>query len=210
MLIVMCLFLGQVLGPSILPEVTMDDMRKLLAAHSSDAIIIAYIQKNAPAQLLSTQDILDLRALGASDAVLGALLAAAPQIGNVAPPAPEQSVVLGPDYILESPEYYPYYYDYYDHYYPYFYSYPGFSFYFYWPYFYHRHDYRVRAFPYYGHEGWRYHHSYPYHPGNWGYHPWYDHQGFHGYHPQGGIPRGGGSIRSGGGTHGGGGGSGHH
>ncbi|HVR83526.1 MAG TPA: hypothetical protein VMU54_04395 [Planctomycetota bacterium] len=206
MMVVLFWILGLILGPPVHPEVRKDDVRKLLIAHASDGVIIAYIQKNAPAVLLSTQDILDLRAQGASDAVISAFLAAAGPGGNAPRPAAELEIPVGPDYILESPEYYPYYYDYYPNYTPYFYTYPGFSYYFYWPYFYHQHRYFVRPFPYYGHEGWRYHHTFPYHSGNWGYHPWYDHQGFGGYHPQGGTPRGGVIRGGGGGTRG----SGHH
>jgi len=171
-------------------EVTKEDVLKLLASHSSDETLMVYIRRNAPARPLSTQDILDLRHAGASDAVITTLVESSRASPEPGERPPEGLVHSGPDTVLETPEYYPYYYDYYPNYYPYLYTYPGFSFYFYWPYYYHRHHYTVPPFPYYGHEGWRYHHSYPYHSGNWAYHPWFDHHGFDGYRPHSPGPRG--------------------
>jgi hypothetical protein len=182
--------LSMILPPPVLTDVTKDDVLRLLAAHTSEPVIVSYIQEHAPAPLLSTQDILDLRSAGASDGVISAMISASPANGAPGQATPEDFISVGPDYVVENPEYYPYYYVYYPHYYPYFYTYPGFSFYFYWPFYYHVHSYPVHPFPYYGHEGWRYHPAYPYHPGGWGYHPWVDHHGFQGYHPHGAVPHG--------------------
>ena len=190
MMIVALWTLSAVSALPVFADVSKDDILKLLAAHASEETVIGFVRANAPVRMLSTQDILDLRNAGASEKVISALSSVPLTSGESTIPMPEQAIPAGPDYVLESPEYYPYYYEYYPHYTPYFYTYPGFSFYFYWPFFYHRHHFVVRAFPYYGHEGWRYHHAFPYHAGTWGYHPWYDHQGFHAYHPHGGGPRG--------------------
>jgi hypothetical protein len=165
---VMAVFLG--LG--LRPDVTKEDVIKLLSAHESEATILAYIRKNAPTQILSAQDLTDLAAAGASDAVLQQLLA-----------TPTPAGAETPGYVLEAPPYYPYYYDYYSNYYPYIYTYPTFSFFFYNPFYYRHHfperfenrPYSVRAFPYYTHPGWSHHPNFPYHPfDGHGYHPWHD------------------------------------
>lgn len=184
------------LGPGLAPDVSKQDVIRLLSERASEGTILVYIRQNQPVQMLSSQDITDLIAAGASDAVIQELLTGAT-------PAPAQ----GPGTVLENPSYYPYYYTYYDHYYPPFYTYPYYSFYFYEP-FHYRHrpgfayrpgPYQVRRFPYYGHRDWRQHPSYPYHPFDGrGVHPWRDGRpGAHGFGPRpGGGVRGGG-VRSG-------------
>ncbi len=76
-------------------DVTKEDIKKLSQAGISDDVIIAFIRANGPVRTLSSDDVVELKAAGASDKVLGAILT--PQTKAVEQPQPrreEPSVVI--------------------------------------------------------------------------------------------------------------------
>jgi len=133
-------------------NVTKEDVRRLLNAGVSDQTIVEFIRRNAPAEPLSVEDVTELKAVGASDAVLNAMLVAS-RTSDVVTPAPSSrnSYSSGSTtYVV--PEYYPSY--------SYSYSYPGYSYPYYssyTPYYYPYYSYYYRPYSYY-----RYPYSYPY------------------------------------------------
>src|SRR5579859_7115381 len=143
------------------PDVTKEDVKKLVAAGVSDDVIVDFIRFHGPVSPLSTEDLLDLRAAHVSAKVLAAMIEAVSSPGEEVEPAASSTV----------PWYYPYgqYYDYY--YAPYFWWYLG-------PGYFHRHHppyrypygYRSPSYPY----GYHYpHYPYAYH---WGPYPHYPYQ----------------------------------
>ena len=60
-------------------DVTKEDILKLTTARIGDGLILSYIQANAPAPVLSADDILELKKAGVSAVVLQTLLANAPR-----------------------------------------------------------------------------------------------------------------------------------
>ncbi|HVR87263.1 MAG TPA: hypothetical protein VMU54_23265 [Planctomycetota bacterium] len=136
------------------PDLTKEDVKRLVAAGVSDDVIVVFIRSHGPVSPLSTEDLIDLRAAQVSEKVLSAMV--------------EASTVSAEEYTLPmttgTPWYYPYgaYYDYY--YGPFFWWYLG-------PGYYrsHRHD----PYPYgYRHVPFGYRYPYGYHYPNYpyGYH----------------------------------------
>jgi len=107
-------------GPLQSGSYSKEDLKKLLEAKVSDATIIAYLKRNPPGPNLSAQDLIELRAAGADDAVLAAMVEAS-TTANAAPATPPYG---GPgddssfpnDYSYYTPYVYPYYYP--SYYYP--------------------------------------------------------------------------------------------
>lgn len=56
-------------------EVTKEQVKKLLAAGVSEDLVLAFIRQNGPVVRLSADDLVELKAAGAGDRVLSALLA---------------------------------------------------------------------------------------------------------------------------------------
>ena len=147
-------------------NVTKEDVRRLLNAGVSEQTIVEFIRRNAPAEPLSVEDVMELKAAGAGDAVLNAMLEASRASEAVAPSKSSNSygdsyTYPGTTYSYSYPEYsyapyasfyYPYYY--YPYYYPYYYRpyryYYPYSSYRYYPY----------RYPYYQHYNNNY--RYPY------------------------------------------------
>lgn len=99
-------------------DVTKEDVRKLVNAGISDKVIVQFVQTNGPVRM-SVDDLTDLKKIGASEAVLGALVA------GIKTPRPETqtTVVVEPApvvYYYYGPYYYyrPYYYGRYYYYRP--------------------------------------------------------------------------------------------
>ncbi|HLY11387.1 MAG TPA: hypothetical protein VKW04_18940 [Planctomycetota bacterium] len=90
------------------PDLTKEDVKRLVMAGISDDVIVTYIRSYGPVRLLSPQDLVDLREANASEKVLAAVLA------SDAGPSPGD-VPLEPPVTYSYPWYYPegYYYDYY-------------------------------------------------------------------------------------------------
>lgn len=178
-----------------------DGIKTLLQAKVGDAVIIAYINHNAADLHPTTQDLVDLKQAGASEAVLMSLVGATAKRYPPPPAAyPDNSYATTyPDssstYVYTSPDYAYDYSPYY--YYPYWYPYWGLGFGFSFPFFFHNH-----------------HHFDHFHDGHFVHHDGF-HDGFHGSHfggtviaphtfsGHGGMPHGGVIM------HGGGGGGGH-
>ncbi|MHC4607654.1 MAG: hypothetical protein ACYTAF_12130 [Planctomycetota bacterium] len=146
-------------------DVSKDDIRKLVKNGISDSVIVAYIRANRPVRHLSSDDVIELKNMGASDAVLEALLDGASKKAAPAPavqPQPAPRVVEKPVYVqtpvyVQRPMYHYVTTDYYYHPRPYYTNHYSYS----WPaYRYHR--------PYYGYGGYRYggHHYYS-RPSGW-------------------------------------------
>jgi hypothetical protein len=111
--------------------VTKEDVQKLLIAGISEDTIVEYIHRNAPAAPMTTEDLTELKAAGASDRVLTALLDASQASGSSDSSgstyaAPDSAPTYSDD---PSYGYYDYSYPYYSYSYPYYYPYfyPFFS-----------------------------------------------------------------------------------
>lgn len=152
------------------PDVSKEDLKKLVAAGVSDDVIVAFIRSHRPVVALSAEDLVELRRANVSESVLAAMAE-----GTAARPAsPTESEAVQPSAADSYPWYYPqgYYYDYYYGPWVWWYLGPG----------YYRYPYRYWGFPY----GYRYPH---YHPYPWG-HVWgpYGHYPDHIVNPHGGEP----------------------
>jgi len=131
--------------------VTKEDVRRLLNAGVSERTIVEFIHRNAPAESLSVEEVMELKAAGATDAILTAMLEAS-RTTEAVTPSPSYSYGGSSDsysypsttYSYSYPQYYSY--PYANYYYPYSYpySYPYYSYYrpYYYPY---------RYYPYYNH-----------------------------------------------------------
>jgi len=177
--------------------VSKEDLKKLLAVKISDTTIIAYIRSHAPAPKLSAEDLVDLKAAGASSEVLAAMVEAS---AAKAPPAPSENYTT-PSYSYDSsvpygttPSSYAYYdgYPYYP-YYPYGYAYPYYGF-----------GFGV-SFPFYSHHHDDHFHHFDNHSGHLAPHDFRSgqvpHGTFHGGSSGGGAGHGGGAHGGGGGHH---------
>jgi hypothetical protein len=136
----------------LLAQVTREDIRKLLAAHISEQTILAYVQRNGPMDVLSAQDLGELKDAGASDSLLKALIQAETSTLAATPYRSTERSYPSADsttpnvYSYASPYdaypysyYYPYYYSTYYPYYPYSYW-PWFGFWASSAFFFHNHD----------------------------------------------------------------------
>jgi hypothetical protein len=56
------------------PDLTKEEVKRLVAAGISDGVIVEYIHKNGPVQPLTSQDLIDLRQANVSEEVLAAML----------------------------------------------------------------------------------------------------------------------------------------
>jgi hypothetical protein len=131
------------------PDLTKEEVKRLVAAGISDDVIVEYVRKNGPVQPLTAQDLIDLRQANVSEKVLAAMLE----------PAPSQAQESGTAYTTtydSYPWYYPSAYFSFGYYagpyaYPYYYRYPYYGY----PYY---------RYPYYSHPyyAYPYHYSYPY------------------------------------------------
>lgn len=122
------------------PDLTKEEIQRLVQAGVSDDVIVAYIRQYGPVGPLTAQDLIDLRHENVSEKVLTAMVASSTA------PSPSQTDPEEPPVTYSYPWYYPagYYYDYYWG--PYFWWYVGPG---------HCHS------PYYYHGYW---HGYPYYP----------------------------------------------
>ena len=140
-------------------NVTKEDVRRLLNAGVSEQTIVEFIHRNSPAEPLSVEDMTELKAAGATDAVLKAMLEASRTSETVTPSSSyspsDSDAYPSASYSYSYPQYYyyPYYTPYYSYSYPYYYPYYSY----YRPYSYYRYPYR---YPYY--QNYNYGRSYPY------------------------------------------------
>jgi len=131
---------------TVTPDLTKEDVKRLVAAGISDDVIVEYVRHNGPVQPLTAQDLIDLRQANVSEKVLAAMMAPA----EPRPTTESQGYDSGTTYYSSSYYSYPWYYPsayfsfgYYP--YPYYYRYPYYGY----PYYH---------YPYY----YPYHYSYPY------------------------------------------------
>ena len=88
-------------------DVTKEEIQRLLAAGVSDEVVLSYIRQHGPVDRLSADDLVDLKAAGAGDQVLSALLSnqAVPDADlpyrSVAPVTPSGGV-FGTVYVYDS------------------------------------------------------------------------------------------------------------
>lgn len=143
----------------VLADVTKEDIRKLVENKIGDEVILAFLRANAPVRTLSSDDLIELKKLGASDKVLEAMLPKIPaKTASTEPAKPEvkpQPAPVRETVYVQSPVR------------SYVYSVPSYSG--YWD------D------PWYGHYGWHYggHHT-----GNhWGWHTGHSHDHYWGHRP---------------------------
>jgi len=147
------------------PDLSKEEVKKLVAAGISDDVIVEYIRREGPVQQLTPQDLIDLRHANVSDKVLAAMM----ESTRAPAPEPSQAQGSGSTYTYSDSSYYPYPWYYPSAYfsfgyssgpyvYPYYYRYP----YYYPNYGYPNHHYY--HYPYYNHPyyAYPYHYSYPY------------------------------------------------
>ncbi|HVE38706.1 MAG TPA: hypothetical protein VNM14_02380 [Planctomycetota bacterium] len=164
---------------TLLAQVSKEEVRRLLDAHVSEQTIISYVQRNGPMEVLSVEDLGDLKGAGASDSLLQALIQAQTSSSYRPPSTDSTPYTTEPSstVIYDSPQYYysypstaypaysysypaPYYYysSYYPSYYPYRYSY-----------------YPYRYYPNYYNQNYYHGHTYPYRGGYSGYYGTHQH-----------------------------------
>jgi len=127
-------------------NVTKEDVRRLLNAGMPEQTLVEYIYRNAPADPLSVDDVMELKAAGATDAVISAMLEASRTAEAVAPSTPDSSSYGSDSSNYPSTTYYDAYPDYSSYSYPYAsydypYSYPYYSYVPYYSYPYYRYPY---------------------------------------------------------------------
>jgi hypothetical protein len=85
---------------ALMAEVSKEDLKKLCAAGISNDVILSYVRSNGPVVKLSADDLLELRQVGANDALLAAVLAAPSSSARPAPvydtPAASSETVVLP------------------------------------------------------------------------------------------------------------------
>ena len=85
-------------------DVTKEDIRKLVSNNISDSVIVAFIRANQPVHQLTSDEIIELKNIGASDAVLEALVGTSTQPARTATAntnAPVQQVVQNRTVVVE-------------------------------------------------------------------------------------------------------------
>ena len=94
------------------PDLSKEEIKRLVEAGISDDVIVAYVRTHGPVQALTTQDLIDLRSANVSEKVLTAMISSAslPRETVTPEPVPEEAPVT-----YSYPWYYAdgYYYDYY-------------------------------------------------------------------------------------------------
>ena len=124
------------------PDLTKEEVKRLVAAGISDDVIVEYVRANGPVQPLTAQDLIDLRQANVSEKVLAAMMEPARAPARTPSQAPESETLYYTNY-YSYPWYYPsayfsfgyYGYPYYYSRYPYYYSYPYYHRpYYYYPY----------------------------------------------------------------------------
>jgi len=132
------------------PDLTKNDVKRLVEAGISDEVIVAYVRTYGPVEPLSARDLIDLRQANVSEKVLAAMVESSKK---PAPAPPGETEESSPPVTYSYPWYYPsgYYYDYYSGPYVWWYLGPG------------RYTYPYYRYPYTNHHA--YPHRYPYcHP----------------------------------------------
>lgn len=82
-------------------EVTKEDVRRLVAAGVSEDVILAFIRTNGPVVRLTADDLVELKAAGAGDRILSALLPAAGR-ADVDLPIVSRPAVVETPYLYDS------------------------------------------------------------------------------------------------------------
>lgn len=82
---------------SFTPDVSKEDIKKLVAAGVSDDVIVAFIRTHGPVAALSAEDMIDLRNAHVSDRVLAAMVqaSAAPPAASPEPYGPTETDATG-------------------------------------------------------------------------------------------------------------------
>ncbi|HXX92338.1 MAG TPA: hypothetical protein VEN81_01810 [Planctomycetota bacterium] len=143
------------------PDVTKEDVKKLVAAGVSENAIVSFIRSHGPVSPLSSEDLIELRKAKVSERILATLLEMS-RVPPGTPPVPpaEDYTTTAPTYT--SPWYYPYGYFYGYAYGPYAGWYLGPGYYWRYPYW-HRYPYGYpyRGYPYGDHWGPHWNYRYP-------------------------------------------------
>jgi hypothetical protein len=136
------------------PDISKEELKRLVAAGVSDDVIVEFIRSHGPVAAMSPEDLIDLKKANVSEKVLSALVAAS-KAPPSASPEPSENVALPSD----SWWFYPYGYPYEYYYGPYFWwyigpgsplyrRYPYRSAYYPYPYRYYPYSYRYPRYPY--------------------------------------------------------------
>jgi hypothetical protein len=150
----MIAFLGFLSMMVFTPDITKEDVKRLVAAGVSDDVILEFIRTHGPVAAMTAEDLMELKKANVSEKVLSALVAASTAPPSASPEPKENSALP-----YESWWYTPYGYPYEYYYGPYFWLYSG-PLYRRYPYRYGYTPYSYRYYPYYYH--------YPRYP--YGYH----------------------------------------
>jgi hypothetical protein len=105
-------------------DLTKEDVKKLMDAKVSESTILAYIQTHGPVAPLSSNDLVELKEAGASQALLNALVKSSTPSPQAPPPQPYEELPRRnySSYYYSSPYYWssPYFYSAYSHQYNYY------------------------------------------------------------------------------------------
>ena len=169
------------------PDLTKEEVKRLVAAGISDDVIVEYVRTNGPVQPLTAQDLIDLRQANVSEKVLAAMMEPARAPAATPSQTYESGTTYYPTY-YSYPWYYPSAYFSFGYYaYPYSYRYPYYAY----PYY----RYPYYTYPYYAYP---YHYSYPYRYGTpypYSVHNYRNHSVPHSSHPMPASPHPSGTYR---------------